>query len=261
MAHLRCLLLPRRALPTAVGTLLSIGLVGCLSSGVRSTGAVLPQTASEFGGNSIRISVSHSCSGTRCEKFSVDFENLNPEPMEIDVSKSELMRAGVKVPLVVKSEPTKTVLVIPPKSSLSETFLPVDKATRQPLSYVMPESVWCSLKVDSECKNPAEGEAKCSGLAKYYHRSYVSTQAWITPSFMVNSKEWVRPEAYYPNAPDFIPKEPAVALVEESDAPGWYFGGGSSVFYKVECDAKCRCREVSKPRSIQTDDRFLPVTK
>jgi hypothetical protein len=261
MAVVQCASFSRRTFSASLFVLPVCGLVGCLSSEVRSTGAVLPQTASEFGGNSIRISVSHDCLGDRCDEMSVDFENLNPEPMEIDVSKSELMRAGVRVPLVVKSEPKKTLLLIPPRGSISETFLPVDKTSRQPLTYVMPDSVWCSLKVNSSCKKPAEGEAKCSGLAKYYHRSYVSTQAWITPSFMVNSKEWVRPEAYYPNAPDFIPKEPSVTLVDDSDAPNWYFGGGSTVFYKVECDAQCRCREVSKPRSIQTDDRFLPVPK
>lgn len=231
---------------------------GCLSSGVRSTGATLPQTNDTFDDGELKVKVKHDCSGARCTALSAEFENLGEGKIEIVPSASKVARAGESFPLRRKGE-EKGNIVIGPKGKADGEFEPVSKEGK-PLSYVRAQQVWCSLKVDTQCKDPSKGEAMCAGFARYYHQSYISAGGWITVEFGYKNYQ-NKLVKLSTTAPAFFGDAPSVQLTKNSDAPSWISSSDEVVFHKVECNDKCVCSDVGGRRNFFTDDKFLPVAQ
>lgn len=227
---------------------------GCLSTEVRSAGSVLPQAATTFSDGQLRVSVDHNCS-ERCETASVNFENLTAHPVEVLVRKTWLKRGAEKFPLQRLGEQPGNVK-IPPMSSVKTEFAPFSPATKRRLSYVVPEAVWCSMKVDSACKEVTEASALCAGYARSYFDVYTEAGGWIILNFPYKVED--RVEAVQSPAPESLGKGPAVAPKVTDRAPAFFRQPDSVVFYKLECDEKCKCTDVTKPRRF-SDDKFKPV--
>lgn len=237
-------------------------LLGCLSLGVRSTGAILPQPSTTMESDAVRIVVDHDCSNGRCSGFEASFENRLDEELEILVGGIKVVRAGEHLGAVHNAEAPQSSFVLQPKEKLSVDFLAVDSKKRTPMTYVRPTGVWCSLKVNSQCANPARGEAECGAFARAYFQQHVDLKGWTQTVFSVKAKSWKKAEDVSSEAPQFLANKPAVALSEDVDSPFW-FGPRSqhTVFYRFECDANCGCAPIEKPRDFMADDKFLPVEK
>ncbi|MBM3382997.1 MAG: hypothetical protein FJY29_11210 [Betaproteobacteria bacterium] len=226
----------------------------CLSTGVRSSGSELPQAATAFGDGQLRVSVDHNCK-ERCETMSVDFENLTTSPMEILVNQARLQRGAEKFALKRQGEQTGN-LKIPPKKKASADFAPYSAANGRRLSYVAPEAVWCSLKVSPECKNTAEADALCAGYARSYFDVYTEAGGWILLNFAYNMGG--RTEMIQSPAPETLGRGPDVLPKQDDRAPAFFREPNNVVFYKMECNEKCRCTDLTKPRRF-SDDKLKPV--
>lgn len=229
---------------------------GCVSNGVRSAGSVLPQAGSTFSDGQLRVSVEHDC-GERCEKASVKFENLTTYPVEVLVRKTWLKRGAEKFPLQRLGEQSGNVK-IPPKSSLKAEFAPYSPATKRRLSYVAPEAVWCSMKVDPACKETTEASAVCAGYARSYFDVYTEAGGWIILNFPYKIED--RVETVQSPAPESLGKGPGVTPKVTDRAPAFFRQPDSVVFYKMECDENCKCTDITKPRRF-SDDKFKPVVE
>lgn len=243
-----------------ISTLLSVlsfaGLTtACLSSGNLSTGAALPQTNAEFDDGELKATVKHHCSGGRCKSFSVEFENLSAAPVQILPTSSKITRAGESFAIAFEDKQENAV-VVEPKSSKSVEFVAVGK-DNVPHSYVKATEVWCTLKVDSQCKDSSRGEALCAGFARYYHQSYVNAGGWLSLEIAYkNSQNRVSKISTTP--PQFFGDSPSFQLSVNDKAPG-LFTSGDVVVHRVTCDADCKCSEPEKRRNFFTDDKFAPI--
>ncbi|NBO38238.1 hypothetical protein EBU99_06620 [bacterium] len=229
-------------------------LTGCLSTGVRSSGADLPQAPTAFGDGQLKVQVEHNC-GKRCETLTAKFVNLADNPMEILVGQSKLQRGAEKFVLKRQGKDTGN-LKIPAKGSASADFAPYSAANGRRLSYVVPSSVWCSMKVDSACKQPSEGEALCAGYARSYYDVYTEAGGWIIVTFAYKVGD--RQELVQSPVPEVLGKGPDVVPRENDRAPAFFRDPDSVVFYKIECNDKCRCVDVNKARRF-SDDKLKPV--
>lgn len=237
-------------------------LPACLSTGVRSSGSDLPQAGTTFGDGQLKVQIDHNC-GQRCESFSAKFENLTANPIEILVAQSRLKRGAEKFPLKRQDkdkEKDKTKgsnVVVPPRSSVTAEFAPFSPATGRRLSYVVPKAVWCSLKVDSECKKTLDADAQCAGYARGYFTVYREAEGWVIVTFSYRTSDRVEtiespaPDASHLRGPAEVPKA-------DDRAPAFFREPNDVVFYKLECNEKCRCKNLTKPRS-NSEDGLKPV--
>jgi hypothetical protein len=253
---------------------LSGSLSGCLSTGVRSTGAVLPQASETISTDWAVIEFSHNCSGGRCTGLDVTFQNLLDEVLEVRVPESKMTRAGESLSLVHDEKVPKSLISIPPKEKISASFITVDPvgktgvtapgnisiAKKFPMTYVRPKEVWCSLKVDSACTSPNVGEADCAAVARTYYQQYVDLKGWIEVSFAVKPKSANKFEVVRNQAPQFMGIKPPVELSVEGSSPFWYgLNSQHTVFSRYSCNDKCACSPLEATRDFVTDDKFLPV--
>lgn len=234
--------------------LIASALTACLSTGVRSSGSELPQAATTFGDGQLSVEVDHNC-GERCETMSVKFNNLSTYPMEILVNQARLKRGAEKFSLKRQGE-QKGDLLIPAKGSAKAEFAPYSSANGRRLSYVAPKAVWCSMKVDSACQKPTEAEALCAGYARSYFDVYTEAGGWIVLTFAYKVGD--RQELVQSPVPETVGKGPDVVPRENDRAPAFFRQPDSVVFYKMECNDKCKCTDVSKPRRF-SDDKLKPV--
>lgn len=232
---------------------MALSFTACLSTGVRSTGAMLPVDAESFDDGTLRVSISHSCSGPRCDAFDAKFENLGEDPLTVMPSGSRLQRAG-QTSVLARAGEDKGPLVIPAKGSAKATFTPMTEGGKAPLSYTRPTAVWCSLKADSACKDTKKAEAACAGFAKYYYDTYMATGGWLTLSFAYETG--LRKETLVSPRPGDLKLSPAVVLEETGRAPAFFSNPDDVVFYKIVCDEKCGCKEESPKRNFFLDDKF-----
>ncbi|MEN9530669.1 MAG: hypothetical protein RI932_2542 [Pseudomonadota bacterium] len=228
----------------------------CLSTGVRSSGSELPQAGTTFGDGQLRVSVDHNCT-ERCETMSVEFENLTTSPMEILVNQARFQRGAEKFSLKRQGEQTGN-LKIPPKKSASADFAPYSAASGRRLSYVAPKAVWCSMKVSPECKNTAEADALCAGYARSYFDVYTEAGGWILLNFAYTVGG--RTEIVQSPAPETMGRGPDVLPVSNDRAPAFFREPDAVVFYKMECNERCRCTDITKPRRF-SDDKLKPVVE
>ncbi len=232
----------------------------CLSTNVRSTGIKLPQEPTLTINDNLNIQISHNCSGDRCTGFSAKFKNKLNENINIILKDSFLTRAGMKLNL----ETTDKNLTIKANDTLNIDFFTTSSANKKPMSYVRTSEVWCSLKVDPQCKNMrkiSEIESQCSGFASYYYQYYTSAGGWINISFAVKASSWNDSALIVTESPTIIKNHPPVNLSQMSEAPNWISNGGEIVFYKIECDKLCNCKDITKKKDFQIDERFLPINK
>ena len=240
--------------------LMSLVSVGCLSAGVQSTGAVLPQASTQFDDDVLQVSVNHDCSGGRCQGFETTFKNLSDEPLEVVVGESRITRAQESYALVRVGADKASAqgFLVSPKQTRSEKF--VVQHPQGPASYAMPTAVWCSVKIAKpNCPTVAKAQGECAGFARYYHETYTKASGWISLNFVY--KQGGRKAVISSLAPQFLGQAPAVQLSENSEAPFWLGSGGDAVFYKISCDNDCVCRELNKKRNFFKDDKFDPVNK
>lgn len=231
------------------------GLTACLSSGVRSSGAELPQAGTIFGDGQLNVGVEHNCT-ERCESMSVKFTNQSNYPMEILVNQARLQRGAEKFTLKRQGE-AKGNLTIPPQGTAKAEFAPYSPAHGRRLSYVAPKAVWCSMKVDSACKNPSDAEALCAGYARSYYDVYTEAGGWIVMTFAYKIGD--RQEVVQSPVPEALGKGPDVVPREDDRAPAFFRQPDSVVFYKMECNEQCKCTDVSKPRKFSDDKLKLVV--
>jgi hypothetical protein len=229
-------------------------MTGCLSTGVRSAGSALPQAGTQFSDGQLKVTVEHNCS-ERCESASIQFQNLTAYPIEIQNRRAWLKRGAEKFPLQRLGEQSGNVKV-PPKSTVKANFAPFSPATKRRLSYVAPEAVWCSMKVDSACQNTTEASAVCAGYARSYFDVYTEAGGWIVLNFPYKIDD--RIETVQSPAPESLGRGPAVAPKVDDRAPAFFREPDSVVFYKMDCNDKCKCTDVTKPRRF-SDDKFKPV--
>jgi hypothetical protein len=242
--------------------ILAFAVVGCLSSGERSTGTLLPQASEELLNDAVSAKVSHNCSAGRCSGINVRFENRLDEPVEILATESKIGRAGVELSLVTEEEIPARVIQIPPKESLKASFVPVSGKGAQRMTYAKPEEVWCSLKSNSKCADVSEGEAQCAAAARVYYRQYVDLRGWLVASFSVKAKSWKKAEPLTSPVPLFMGTLPPSQLTQLSEAPNWFLPNLKDVvFFRYECDDQCHCASIDAPRDFLGTDKFLPVEK
>ena len=228
-------------------------LGACSGGGVRSTGASLPIDAETFEDGTLRATVSHSCSGVRCDSIDVKFENLSEESLTVNPAGSRLLRAGQGAVLARTGE-KKGPFVIAPKDSAKVTLVPRSEGGKQAMSYTRPKAVWCSLKADPACNNLSKTEAACAGFARYYYETYMSTEGWLTLSFAYETG--LRKETLASPKPQAAGIAPAVLLEENSRAPSFFSQPDDVVFYKLTCDEKCACKEAAPKRNFFLDDKI-----
>lgn len=240
-------------IPVISLSVMAMALTGCLSTGVRSTGASLPVDAEAFDDGTLRVSISHQCSGPRCEAIDAKFENLGEDPLTVLPSASRLQRAGQNAVLARQGE-SKGPLLIPAKGSAKATFVPLSDGGKSPVSYTRPKAVWCSLKTDPACKDTSKAEASCAGFAKYYYDTYMATGGWLTLNFAYETG--LRKENLVSPRPGDLKLSPSVVLEKNSRAPAFFSNPDDVVFYKVACDEKCACKEVTPKRNFFLDDKF-----
>lgn len=246
-----------RGVIASLGLLLG-GAFGCVSGEVVSSGALLPQPETTFDDGQLRVTAEHDCDGSRCKRVEVTFENIGEERIEILGQGARISRAGQSYPLVAEKEVAAKTRVLAPGQKVSAVFLPVDMRTSAPLTYVQTKQVWCSLKVHSECKNPAVGESLCAGFARYYYDTYLATSGWVSLSFPYKLR--AKTETLGTVKPAVATDPPAVKPEPDTNAPSWSSSGRPGVvFHKVACDAQCQCAEVTKRRNFFLDDRFEPL--
>ena len=239
-------------------TLASAVLVGCAGGQVVSSGAVLPQAAQEFSDGQLKVNVRHNCDGSRCTSLTARFENASATPLEIVPSTSRLVRAG-QVYVLGRVGDQKGNLVVAARDSVSAEFQPLGEGGKQPMSYVVPKKVYCSMDVDEGCRNSNAGAARCAGFARYYYDTYTSTGGWIALTFAYRTEG--RNEFIVSPTPEFLGSPPPVRLTHDSAAPSFGSEPDDVVFLKMECNAQCRCTEISKARNFFLDDKLLPVFK
>lgn len=232
-----------------------LGASACTTGGVLSSGASLPQAGLNFGNNELGVAVTHDCSGGRCTEIKAHFENKTAAPIELVVAGARLTRAGQGLALSRVGE-AKGNVVIPARDSVSLRFQPIAEGGKQAMSYVMPTEVWCSMKVDAQCKSPDQGAAKCAGFARYYFDTYVSTKGWVSLTFPYKADG--RSDALTSPAPEFMGNAPVVKVVEDGKAPRFGADPDDIVFHRISCDEKCRCTDVTRPRNYFLDDKFKP---
>lgn len=229
----------------------------CMSTGVRSSGSELPQAATSFGDGELKVKIAHNC-GSRCESLSAKFENLTDTPIEVLVGQSKLKRGASKYELRRVGKERGNVLV-PPRSSVSAEFAPYSTADRRRMSYVVPKAVWCSLKIDPACKKTLEPDAQCAGYARGYFTVYREAEGWVILNFSYRSGGRVAMiESPSPQTENFL--GPAETPREDDRAPAFFREPDEMVFYKMECNDKCRCKNLTKPRS-NSEDGFKPVVE
>ena len=102
-------------------------LGGCAGGQVVSSGATLPQAATEFSDGPLKVSVSHNCSDGRCNSLTAKFENTSASPLEILAASSRLTRAGQAYPLGRVGD-DKGNLVVRAHDSVSAEFQPMGEA-------------------------------------------------------------------------------------------------------------------------------------
>lgn len=236
--------------------LAAVQLAACQSTGVRSAGSELPQAGTEFGDGQLKVSVDHKC-GTRCETLKAKFENLTQYPMEILVGQARLQRGAEKFAMKRQGDQVGNVK-IPAKGSASAEFAPYSAANGRRLSYVAPTAVWCSMKVHDSCKKTPEADAMCAGYARSYYDIYTVAGGWITLTFAYKVGD--RQEIVQSPLPEVTGKGPDVVPSENSRAPAFFREPDSVVFYKMECDEKCKCSDLNKPRRF-SDDKLKPVVE
>jgi hypothetical protein len=234
------------------------GLTACLSSGVRSTGASLPVDAEVLDDGVLKATVSHSCSGVRCNAIEVTFENKGDDPLTVSPTGSRIRRAGENA-ILVRTGEGKKPLTIAPKQSVSARFVPMSEGGKSVMTYTRPKAVWCSLKANSACKNIAKAEASCAGFARYYYDTYMSTEGWLTLAFAYEAG--IRKETLESLKPQAAGVAPAATLREEKRAPAFSSQPDDIVFYKLECDAKCNCKEAAPKRNFFLDDKMRSELK
>ncbi|MEY3902959.1 MAG: hypothetical protein RL189_2265 [Pseudomonadota bacterium] len=236
--------------------LLSVScLPACLSSGVRSSGSPLPQAGTSFGDGQLKVEIDHNC-GARCESVSAKFENLTATPIEILVNQARLKRGAEKFVLKRQGKERGNV-VVPAKSSVSAEFAPFSSANGRRLSYVVPESVWCSVKIDPACRKTLEADAQCAGYARGYFTVYNEAEGWVVLNFTYKIGE--RTEVVESPAPDSSNlRGPSEVPKADDRAPAFFREPNNIVFYKMECNDKCKCKNLTKPRS-NSEDGLKPV--
>jgi hypothetical protein len=239
-----------------------VGLVGCLSAGVRSTGTLLPQTPDEISNDAVSVKISYDCSGDRCSGITARFENRLSERIEIPAVGIKLQRAGAELLLIEDEELPAKFFSIPPRDTLKVDFVAKAPKSLRPMTFVRPKEVWCLLKQDSQCTNAAEGEAQCAAAARSYYRQHIDLQGWVSLVFPVKAASWKQHEVLVSPAPAFMGVLPATELTEREDAPRWIGPNyRDMVFIRYECDAQCACLPLETPRDFMKNDKFLPVEK
>ena len=229
----------------------------CLSTGVRSSGSDLPQAGTSFGDGELKVKIDHNC-GKRCESFSAKFENLTESPIEILVGQSRLKRGASKYEVRRLGKERGNILV-PPRSSVSAEFAPFSASDKRRMSYVVPKGVWCSVKVDSACKKTLEADAQCAGYARGYFTVYREAEGWVILNFSYRTGGRVAMiESPAPQTENFL--GPSETPREDERAPAFFRDPDDLVFYKMECNDKCRCKNLTKPRS-NSEDGFKPVVE
>ena len=238
---------------------LSLILGGCAGGGqVVSSGAALPQAANAFSDGPLKVTVSHNCDGARCTTLTARFENTSASPLEIVPSTSRLVRAG-QAYVLGRVGDQKGNLAVAPHDAVSAEFQPLGEGGKQPMSYVVPKKVYCSMDVDPACKNYSPGAARCAGFARYYYDTYASTGGWIALNFAYRTEG--RNEFISSPTPEFLGTPPPVRLTEDEAAPRFGANPDDVVFLKMQCNAQCRCSEITKARNFFLDDKLLPVFK
>lgn len=237
-------------------------LGACVHSEVRSSGAKLPQAETMFDDGELKVTAEHNCSGGRCDSVTLNFENLTPDNLQFLPAQSKIHRAGETYPLVkAESEDKKAAdaapVLLPPKTKKSVTLSPYSPVSKKKMSYTKVTDVWCSLKVDTRCKDISRGETFCAGFARYYHQAYVSAGGWI--GFSLAYKTPWKTNTLKTLAPQNVTEPPPVVPVVNGDGPSWLSSSDERLIHKVECDDKCVCKELTPRRNFFQDDKFLPV--
>lgn len=230
---------------------------GCLSTGVRSSGSELPQSATTFADGQLKIEIDHNC-GKRCESFTAKFENLTASPIEILVNSTRLKRGAEKF-VVKRIDKEKGNVVVAPRTSVKAEFAPYSSANGRRLSYVVPKAVWCSMKMDSQCKKTLEADAQCAGYARGYFTVHKEAEGWVLLGFAYRIAD--RTEVIQSPAPDSSNYRGPVEVPKEDDrAPAFFRDPDDIVFYKMECGENCKCKNLTKPRS-NSEDGLKPVVE
>lgn len=230
-------------------------LPACLSTGVRSSGSDLPQTGTRFSDGQLRVSVKHNCD-KRCESFRADFENLSAAPLEILMGQGQLKR-GAEAFSLKRLGKEKGNIVVPPRGTVTAELAPYSAATGRRLSYVVPRAVWCSVKMDAACKNTVEVDAHCAGYARGYFTVYKEAQGWVLLTFAYRTGDRVEMlQSPPPETTNF--QGPADTPQTNDRAPAFFRDPDDVVFYKIECNDKCKCKGLTRPRTF-SDDAFKPV--
>jgi len=230
-------------------------LPACMSTGVRSSGAELPQAGTSFGDGQLKVNINHNCN-KRCESFSAKFENLTAAPIEVLVGQSRLRRGAERFVLRRQGKERGNV-VVPPRSSVSAEFAPFSSADNRRLSYVVPKAVWCSARIDSACKKTIEADAQCAGYARGYFTVYKEAEGWVILNFSYRNGDRVAMiESPAPDVGNFL--GPVEVPKADERAPAFFRDPDDVVFYKMECNEKCRCKNLTKPRS-NSEDGLKPV--
>lgn len=241
--------------PSAAATVACALLLatGCAGGGVRSTGASLPLDAEEFDDGTLKVALSHKCGGVRCDSVDVTFQNLGEEPLTVQSAGMRLVRAGQSV-VLQRAGVEKGPFTLPPKESKKEALVPVAEGGKRRMSYTRPKEVWCSLKAPTSCKDLSKAEAACAGFARYYYDTYMSTGGWL--SFQFPYQTTLRKETLVSPKPQAPKLAPSVALEENSRAPWFSSSPSDVVFYKIECDDACSCKEAAPRRNFFLDDKI-----
>ena len=230
---------------------------GCASGTVRSSGATLPRVAEEFDDGTLKAKIEHNCPSSRCKSVSVKFTNMSKSKVTVGLAGASMMRAGQKVALSILDEKEKKeAVIVEPGASLSLDLRPVSGKGNQGMSYTRPSSVWCSLEKHPQCQDVGKADAACAGFARYYYDTYTSTGGWI--SFLFPYSLDGRNETLASPAPRVVKMPPNPVLAENEAAPAFSRNPDEVVFYKVSCDAKCACKELTTKRNFFLDDKIRP---
>ncbi|MFZ9521542.1 MAG: hypothetical protein ACO3A4_13790 [Silvanigrellaceae bacterium] len=245
--------MPRNARHSFLALFLPLSAVllqACLSTGVRSSGSVLPQAGTTFSDGQLKVDIDHNC-GRRCESLTAKFENTTASPIEILVGQARLRRGAEKFALK-RIDKEKGNIVVAPRTSVSAEFAPFSSANGRRLTYVVPQAVWCSVKMDSECKKTMEADAQCAGYARGYFTVHKEAEGWVILTFGYRIAD--RTEVLQsppPDASNF--RGPSEVPREDNQAPAFFRDPDDMVFYKMECNNKCKCKNLTKPRSNSED--------
>ena len=226
---------------------------GCLSSGVKSSGAALPVDAAIFDDGVLKVELDYKCDDGRCRAVKAEFFNVSQDPVTLIPLKASLVRAGQRADLK-PLDPEIKKITLQPKESAKVSFGVFGEGTSQKMSYVRPEGVWCSLKIDDQCKNVKKAEAACAGFSRYYYDTYMSTGGWLSFSFPY--ERGGKGDVLKSPAPQLLKIPPPFVPEETAQAPSFLTTPDNMVMYKVKCDDKCVCKEVTKKRNFFLDDKM-----